>query len=68
MDVQEVDREEAVALGLIKPKERIREPKSEFNKALSVDGSRMDKGIFGKLKKALGIKTNQKGWELKWAK
>jgi len=28
----------------------------------------MDKGIFGKLKKALGIKTNQKGWELKWAK
>jgi len=37
-------------------------------KALSVDGSRMDKGIFGKLKKALGIKTKQKGWELKWAK
>ena len=68
MDVQEVDREEAVALGLIKPKERIRDPKSEFNKALSVDGSRMDKGIFGKLRKALGIKTNQKGWELKWAK
>ena len=68
MDVQEVDREEAVALGLIKPKERIRDPKSEFNKALSVDGSRMDKGIFGKLRKALGIKTKQKGWELKWAK
>ena len=68
MDVQEVSRSEAVKLGLIKENERIKDPKTEFNKQLSVSGEHMDQGVFGKLKKALGIKTKQQGWELKWAK
>lgn len=68
MDVQEVSRREAMKLGLIKSDERIKSPKAEFNKQLSLDASRIEPGVFGKLKKALGKNVKMEGWKLKWAK
>ena len=68
MDVQEVGRREAVELGLIKKNQKIRSPKSAFNKKLSVSEKRMDSGIFKKLKKAMGAKMKLTAGKLLWAK
>lgn len=68
MTVQEVDRGEAMRLGLIKKDEKIKEPRAEFNKALSVDLSRMDKGVVARLKKAFGKSIRTKGKTLSWTK
>jgi len=68
MDVQEVGRREAIALGLVKPDEKIKDPKSEFNKSLSVDLSRMDSSIANRLKKAFGKSIRTKGKTLSWTK
>lgn len=68
MDVQEVGRREAMELGLIKKDEKIKEPKKEFNKELSVDLSRMDKGIAAKLKKTFGKNVKTKSGKLQWTK
>jgi len=66
MDVQEVGRREAVALGLVKPDEKIKDPKAEFNKSLSVDLSRMDSSVADRLKKAFGKNIKTKGKTLAW--
>lgn len=68
MDVEEVGRREAVSLGLIKKDEKIKSPKSAFNKKLSVNKDSMDSGIFKKLRKALGKSMKLKGNKLLWAK
>ena len=66
--VIDVDRNEAMKLGLIKKDEKIKEPRSEFNEALSVDLSRMDKGVVARLKKAFGKSMKTKGKTLAWTK
>jgi len=68
MDVQEVGRREAESLGLIKKNQKIRSPKSAFNKKLSVSEKRMDSGIFKKLKKAMSAKMKLSAGKLLWAR
>lgn len=57
MDVEDVAREEAIALKLIKPDEQIKSPEMEFNEGLEADVSGVSPEILKQMEKAINIKN-----------
>lgn len=68
MDVEEVPRSEAVAMGLLKENESIHPPQADFNELLSVDTDNITGKMAKILKKVFGNQITQKGSKLVWKK
>lgn len=65
-DVEDVDRQEAEALGLISPREKVEPPPHPFNSGLKASTRGLDFEIFQKLKDELGDSVSEQEGEIRW--
>jgi hypothetical protein len=65
-DVEEVDRDEAEALGLLKPGETVQPVEGEFNDRLEASVKDWDPASISTLKLAFGDQVKQVGDKLEW--
>lgn len=66
MDVEDVDRDEAIKLGLIEEDEFIEQPDEKFNETLKASTEKMPPEILNKLKKTFGRSVQVKEGQVNW--
>ena len=65
-DVEDVDREEAVSLGLMADNQRIEADPKSFNENLQASANGLDPDLLAKLKSAFGDQINIDGDSIRW--